>query len=566
MFCSNCGNKVEDSDIFCTSCGNRVKNSPVEASVGETKPDHMKKKGHVKKSGFPLGIVAGVVVIVFLAIVLGALLLMKKEDNGFKQTKEENVSEKILADKKDWDEYEEDSEGNLTKAIKLDENGDIAEWYEWEYDADGNVYQKIKFLASGKKDCVYKYDEDGNLLAEVKYTYLEDGILDKLEEFDSEGKRTKEIYYQDGENISVWTEWAYDEEGRVIKTSSLAPDGTVGGEVENAYDSEGRKTKEVIRNGTGYIDIWKEWKYDDKGNLLKEERYNNDAVLIEWLEYTYDDKGNRLERIYYNGNGTVAEWYSWEYNENGNCIKENVHHLDGTLNIGYEYDDAGNQIRVIDYSEEVTSNEQEESRETQEDTADSDAVAEAKDPYYQILNEIYDAFVAYDLVYIFECKYFTSRLDYPNSLDDILKNCGYVVMDVNGDGVLELIICSKNYLGKYEDIMAMFTIKGGKAVQVIEGYDWGTFSMWEDGTIYENGYANSGYNISRTYKFDGKELKLLTSFLGRDETGVRMPTNYYRIESGKEIEISQEEYGEFVEDYLFRKKFDFECAAFNTLR
>lgn len=80
------------------------------------------------------------------------------------------------------------------------------------------------------------------------------------------------------------------------------------------------------------------------------------------------------------------------------------------------------------------------------------------------------------------------------------EELGYVIRDLDGDGVDELILgCNEvSYPGWGNFIYDIFTIKDGQRVHILDGWERNIYQLCDDGTIYNSGSGGAGH---RGYNF-----------------------------------------------------------------
>ena len=119
-------------------------------------------------------------------------------------------------------------------------------------------------------------------------------------------------------------------------------------------------------------------------------------------------------------------------------------------------------------------------------------VVTAKPLYGEILDGYFDAL----LQGFGPQEYMDRGLNYLVGMVGDVDKVGYVMDDVDGDGVSELMI------GSVEEglIYAMYTVKDGQETQIIDAMERSTYQMTSDGLILNrgtNGAASYGYNLYR---------------------------------------------------------------------
>ncbi len=215
----------------------------------------------------------------------------------------------------------------------------------YEYNSNGNISSHIKYLSDGTVSFEEKYNDEGNIVSyydrngrreEWEYdnegkviSHTMDGRVGEWE-YDSSGKAISYITYntingRKGEEVLSRANWEYDSSGNVIRETGL---GGHGEKYTWEYDSSGNIIyKETvfeyghISNGTVQIE------YDSYGNKVSEKKsYPNNPVndsQKKWA-WEYDDNGNKIKCISYSDSGSIESIKTWEYeyDNNGNLLRE----------------------------------------------------------------------------------------------------------------------------------------------------------------------------------------------------------------------------------------------------
>ena len=240
-------------------------------------------------------------------------------------------------------EYEYDEEGRHTKVTTFSA-GELYETVEYTYNENGDVIREFKIDQQGKRDefeteieyyadgtkrkeiCVhnrysensvtYQYDEYGNEISAKsekserisEYTYNDEGLVVKL--IQNTGL--------DGKKKA--TEYIYDESGKVIEKTSYPvdrPDDKV--IYTYTYDGEDCIKEEETYWGRTVTTEYR-YVYDENGRLVEQttiER-NNESTTA----YEYDEKGNEIKVIGLDDDGSAYVWYENSYDEEGNLVKK----------------------------------------------------------------------------------------------------------------------------------------------------------------------------------------------------------------------------------------------------
>ncbi|MBD3363726.1 hypothetical protein GF359_00770 [candidate division WOR-3 bacterium] len=148
------------------------------------------------------------------------------------------------------------SDGQLTKMIFLDSEGNPLRTHQMVYDKDGNLEKEIHVDQAGRtlqvleretsksgkivKEIIKNADDE--LLNSVEFDYDNQGRLNKKEWFDAKAKRTKvwEYEYEKSNKDPLRIIWR-DERNKPY------------GQVELKYDEKGNITKEISKDRTGDV-------------------------------------------------------------------------------------------------------------------------------------------------------------------------------------------------------------------------------------------------------------------------------------------------------------------------
>ncbi len=234
-----------------------------------------------------------------------------------KVTEEAETTEEVKASEEEVSESVE-IEGKVLKQITYYDYTNFTDIYEYEN----------KNITVTNKDLIF-YTGGFYLFDDIYYTevgYEQLGITDMEKDL---GTLSKRLYYGWGK-LEDSVEYTYDEVGNLL--------------TEAEY-------------GDGGIESSVEYEYDSKGNLSKETHYTGSESQVNyWCTYSYDGEGNLLEVTYYSSNGNYKE-ISYDYNTEGKVTKEFIHYesdsdsteSDNDFWHEYEYDSAGNLLKVVEY-------------------------------------------------------------------------------------------------------------------------------------------------------------------------------------------------------------------------
>lgn len=140
-----------------------------------------------------------------------------------------------------------------------------------------------------------------------------------------------------------------------------------------------------------------------------------------------------------------------------------------------------------------------------------DNKADIPNAYNIILNNIYDALQLNPLTDEINSVHFSTGIwEVVSSIDtaeDRMKAVAYCILDVNEDGVDELLIVDSGY-GENERILDMYTLVEGTSVRVIEGWARNRYYLLNDGMIYCSGSGGAAYSNEELLSLDPETYEL----------------------------------------------------------
>ncbi|MGM9640192.1 MAG: zinc-ribbon domain-containing protein [Faecousia sp.] len=294
MFCSKCGQKLDEGARFCAKCGEPSPHaSPLQL---DSRQQPILPAPPPKKLLTPKRLIAGAVL---LAFVLGTWYVFWGPRTVYCLIQSESDNSTT--------EYTYDNRGNrLTKTV-CDKNGDMEEYYQYTYDKSGNLL------------AIDEYDED----EELRYT----------------------------------TEFEYDDSGKRVSGQRYDKDGDPHGDYKYTYDNHGNLVEKVFQTSSDYGDpiyIYT-YTYDEAGNLLSEDRYPvniSDVHNMYTYEYTFDSKGRVESRTKFLNGNKQLEYQEYEYDGDGNLIHSILADNYKTYYYEYTYDSHGNKTSAERYNED----------------------------------------------------------------------------------------------------------------------------------------------------------------------------------------------------------------------
>ena len=103
---------------------------------------------------------------------------------------------------------------------------------------------------------------------------------------------------------------------------------------------------------------------------------------------------------------------------------------------------------------------------------------------------------------------------FPDSLDDY----GFVLRDINSDGLKELIVFHESYLNPEEDtfLTAVYTLINGYPVRVAESWARNRFYLCADGSLYNEGSNGASYSVFYIFELLGTNIDVREGVLSGD--------------------------------------------------
>ena len=187
--------------------------------------------------------------------------------------------------------------------------------------------------------------------------------------------------------------------------------------------------------------------------------------------------------------------------------------------------------------------------------------------YGEILEAFYQAVVeGWDDVKLAEAD-FVEPYDLPASLEDD----GFILMDLNDDGMDELIILSADYLrhSKETYLTAIYALVDGKPMRVLESWTRNRHYLCADGSIYNEGSNGAAYSVYYIFDWDGREFVVREGVLSGDyEDHGETKYGWFLVDERADFSyaehqlISDEEAMQRVEAY--QQCIDFDLEGFTT--
>lgn len=181
-------------------------------------------------------------------------------------------------------------------------------------------------------------------------------------------------------------------------------------------------------------------------------------------------------------------------------------------------------------------------------------------PYDFILNNIYDALQLNPVTDEINCVHFSTGIYEAvvscDEVDDRMKAIACCVMDVNEDGVEELLIVDTVWTepGNVR-ILDMYTLVEGTPVKVIEGWARNRYYLLDDGKIYSSGSGGAAYSNEELLEFAPGATALTSKelYFTYPKDNDMYSVGYYYSGDGiydvsAATEISEDEFRSFIND------------------
>ncbi|MCR4656158.1 MAG: hypothetical protein K5770_08025 [Lachnospiraceae bacterium] len=194
-----------------------------------------------------------------------------------------------------------------------------------------------------------------------------------------------------------------------------------------------------------------------------------------------------------------------------------------------------------------------------DDETDYDAV------YAPVLTEVVNAIkdgYDYDKEYDYVLNGLMEEIMYGEP-DELLESIGYVIMDINDDGVPELLIGKDETFGGDKDdmrsnILNGYSVKDGKPLCFLDGWVRSSHQWMGNGHIFyfgSSGAASSAFGEAHLNKA-GDQLEwddfYFTEGKENGKTGLYHNTiGYWEIEKSEELKMSEDAFWDLMDDYEF---------------
>ena len=241
------------------------------------------------------------------------------------------------------------------------------------------------------------------------------------------------------------------------------------------------------------------------------------------------------------------EAYSAEQDSENSAVES-----DGDDNAGNSSETAQADDKAEDISNAAQSNDESDEPDT--------IYLKPCNTYQDILDNVYEVIVSDSTAGIVEAdELFSSPGIWETRIgrdtDENLSAVGYVLYDVDGNGIEELIIADTGESVWDNRLLLMYSLLDGKPVLVIDGWVRNRYYLLNDNTIYNEGSGGAAYTTFAAYRMakDGVSLEVIDYYFSD-----------YRDDSSEEYWLVEGNWGWFHNTTGEHKKDESEWMEFEN--
>lgn len=254
------------------------------------------------------------------------------------------------------------------------------------------------------------YEIDEKKCFVIKQENYIDGILDSCEEFDKKtGKIVKSSYFSSqGEYLTSFEYWKttnnkmkqtyiypdgeknielYNEKGKIIKETSIDSEGEIKSESTiSYYENTDWREIQLIKKGDG-TSIKYEYYKNSANNVLRYTEIDSFGIVKNMREYEYDDKGNQNRILFYGWNKQLESIEEYTYNERRKKISTIIRNKENSMTGKYEYtydEETTKRIKAVSYKKNAIEKIREYDRNTGNCIKEYDY---SNDTYYRVIRD-----------------------------------------------------------------------------------------------------------------------------------------------------------------------------------
>ncbi len=543
-YCNNCGNQLNDAVKFCPVCGAKQPNVSSDRGSIEVIPTAEKPNNKKKKIILISSIIGAAVVMILAGVICLMFLFGKKESDSEPTTTEATTTEKATTEKPTTEEPTTEDPVEL-------ENIAAVEAYH------GMISGLVTDAVSYSEDSISVVDERDPYQYIIYYDY-------SIEDFDSDGVS----------ELMVYTNANESPEG----------DSYIYGSGFDFYEYDAETDSATLIHG-----VCGEYNGDDDSMIF----YDNGVIELTSNERESSDEGgsficvntNIFDIMGIDDIEELEEQNGCEMYEEPDMFKISI--FKGDDGIYYMYFLS---VFSVDYIYELS---EEEAKEFLENLRDADTIdAEINDFDLEELADVcgfdYDEAVAqieentppidYDAMYgdiIYKYKELVDELNeygeisyeeipyeadencgifYSPAIGDTSGEIGYLISDLDGDGISELVIgvCDDSF------VIDLYTIRDGNVVRILDSGERYASFYCGDGVFYQAGSSGAAYYSCTLYQLNSGYLTVTETvysepdednYDGSPESDLYYYSTENTYETEKATEISEDEYLDKINEF-----------------
>ena len=126
-----------------------------------------------------------------------------------------------------------------------------------------------------------------------------------------------------------------------------------------------------------------------------------------------------------------------------------------------------------------------------------------------------------------------------------LSNDGFILLDLNSDGVKELIILDQGYYctdGEPVFLSYIYTLKNGSPIRILESWTRSRKYICTDGSVYNTGSNGASYEVNYILDLVGSEFVVREGILSGDyEVNGELKTGWFLVDESADFTYAEHE-------------------------
>ena len=326
MFCTKCGNRMDEGAKFCGSCGTprnelgvgqpqcdlvadqsapvQTYAAPMPAPVAAAKPSNKRKT---------------VVAVALIAVVAAIVFLFANRSGSSNSRLIKSTSYNADGTISSWIEYT--YEGNTRKGY-YHQSGNQSLYSEAQLDKNDRIIEETQFLSYHEDGTPWytantknEYDNMGRVVRQQNTRIYDHDVStsEYLYTYDSDGQRISDTSYWDGEIIARTLyeyEYEYGTNGKPIASVGYDDSGIVSQRA--TYNSDGQIVRRTYYTREGLVRQEIVTEYNDNGRTARSTLYQNREIFYTTVsEYNADNQIQKTMR--FDETGNILNWEEHEY-------------------------------------------------------------------------------------------------------------------------------------------------------------------------------------------------------------------------------------------------------------